>query len=85
MSFDLGLNGKRVLVTGGTRGLGHATAQLFRDQGARVLVAARSLPEATVRVFAFLDDVVVLTPRCLAAEIVPAAQRILGAFGLERG
>ncbi|WP_440957852.1 SDR family oxidoreductase [Oceanicaulis sp. LC35] len=46
MRFDLGLNGKRVLVTGGTRGLGQATAELFRNEGARVLVSARSLPQA---------------------------------------
>ena len=46
MPFDPGLKGKRVLVTGGTRGLGQATVDLFREQGARVLVAARSVPDA---------------------------------------
>ena len=30
-----GLAGKRVVVTGGTSGIGAATAQRFRDEGAR--------------------------------------------------
>lgn len=33
---------KRVLVTGGTRGIGQAVVQRFRDGGARVLTTARS-------------------------------------------
>jgi NAD(P)-dependent dehydrogenase (short-subunit alcohol dehydrogenase family) len=38
------LRGRRVLVTGGTRGMGAATAQLLDESGARVLVTARSIP-----------------------------------------
>lgn len=34
----------RVLVTGGTKGMGEATAKRFAQAGARVLVAARSAP-----------------------------------------
>lgn len=41
MALDLGLAGKRVLVTGGTRGAGAATAGFFAAQGARVLATAR--------------------------------------------
>ena len=36
--------GKRVLVTGGTRGMGQATAHRFREGGARVFTTARSAP-----------------------------------------
>ena len=36
-----GLAGKRVVVTGGTSGIGAATAQRFRDEGAEVIVLAR--------------------------------------------
>ncbi|MGB0218549.1 MAG: SDR family oxidoreductase [Sinimarinibacterium flocculans] len=48
MNFDLGLAGKRVLVTGGTRGAGAATVHALLDAGARIVVAARSLPAQAV-------------------------------------
>jgi 3-oxoacyl-[acyl-carrier protein] reductase len=38
---DLGLTGKRCLVTGASRGIGLATAQLLADEGAALLLAAR--------------------------------------------
>ncbi len=37
-----GLAGKRVVVTGGTSGIGAATAQRFREEGCEVLILARS-------------------------------------------
>ncbi|MGQ3354854.1 MAG: SDR family oxidoreductase [Phreatobacter sp.] len=40
----LTLQGKRALVTSGTRGAGAATVALFRDLGAEVLTSARNLP-----------------------------------------
>ena len=36
-----GLAGKRVVVTGGTSGIGAATAKRFRDEGAEVVILAR--------------------------------------------
>ena len=45
MADFLILEGKRVLVSGGTKGAGAATVALFRERGAQVLTAARSSPE----------------------------------------
>jgi len=39
--MELGLTGKAVLVTGGSRGIGLATARLFAREGAHVLICAR--------------------------------------------
>lgn len=43
--MDLGIAGRRALVTGGGRGLGAAIARGLADEGARVAVVARSQPD----------------------------------------
>ncbi len=62
--MDLGLNGKACVVTGGTRGIGAATATLLEAEGASVLRVARSggdldldvtAPDAGERLLAALD------------------------------
>lgn len=45
MTAFLSLDGRRALVTSGTRGAGAATVALFRELGARVLTAARTRPD----------------------------------------
>jgi NAD(P)-dependent dehydrogenase (short-subunit alcohol dehydrogenase family) len=45
MTGFLTLEGKRALITSGTRGAGAATVALFRELGAHVLTAARSRPD----------------------------------------
>jgi 3-oxoacyl-[acyl-carrier protein] reductase len=40
--MELGLEGRVCLVTGGTRGIGAATARLLADEGARPMTVARS-------------------------------------------
>ena len=42
MSLNLGLDGRVCVVTGGTRGIGAATARMLAQEGARVLSVARS-------------------------------------------
>src|SRR5437867_6715918 len=44
MSFHLQLANRRVLVTGGTKGVGAAVVATLRDAGARVVATARSAP-----------------------------------------
>jgi 3-oxoacyl-[acyl-carrier protein] reductase len=42
--MDLGLKGKTVLVTGGSKGIGRATARAMAAEGARVMICSRSGP-----------------------------------------
>ncbi|MCF8480530.1 MAG: SDR family oxidoreductase [Rhodospirillum sp.] len=45
MSFDLGLDGARCLVTGGTKGVGAAVVRALVGAGGRVATTARTVPE----------------------------------------
>mgnify|MGYP001370152611 FL=1 len=40
--MDLGLKGKRIIVTGGSRGIGRSITAAFLDEGARVAICARN-------------------------------------------
>ncbi len=40
--MELGLTGKKVLITGGTRGIGHATAMAFAKEGANIALCGRN-------------------------------------------
>lgn len=40
--MDLGFNGRRVLIVGGSYGIGRASAEIFAREGAEVMIASRS-------------------------------------------
>ena len=62
MSFDLELTGLRVLVTGGTKGVGAALVSTLRDAGMTVIATARSVPEKSP------DGVVYIAADLMTAE-----------------
>jgi NAD(P)-dependent dehydrogenase (short-subunit alcohol dehydrogenase family) len=50
--MDLGLKGKRAVVTGGSKGIGRAIAETFADEGADVSICARNADEVGAAVAA---------------------------------
>lgn len=76
MIFDLGLNGKRTLVTGGTKGVGAAVVKTLRGAGARVITTARSMPAGSMK------DVHFITADLMTAEgCATVAAGVLDRFG----
>lgn len=65
--------GRRVLVTGGTKGIGRAVVDLFTGAGARVVAAARETPEGPMFVAADLS-----TPDGAAAVAAYTLSRLGG-------
>ena len=80
MSTYLGLEGKRALVTGGTKGAGQAIVAALREAGARVLTTARSRPEELERDEDFLVADVSTAEGC--ASVAKAVQERLGGLDI---
>jgi NAD(P)-dependent dehydrogenase (short-subunit alcohol dehydrogenase family) len=47
VSFNLGLEGRRALVTGGTKGVGAAVVDVLQEEGAKVIATVRSVPDTS--------------------------------------
>ena len=46
--MDLGLKGRKAIITGGTKGIGRAIAELLADEGCNVGICARNADEVRI-------------------------------------
>ncbi len=76
MSFELGLGGRRALVTGGTKGVGAAVVQGLREQGAKVVATARSVPDTAPEGVSYIAADVTTAEGCASV-----AKMVLDRFG----
>jgi len=75
--------GKRVLVTGGSRGIGRATVEAFREAGARVAVNGRTTESTAEGIVALGNDGLIAAPGDIGtvAGCEAAVGAALDAFG----
>jgi NAD(P)-dependent dehydrogenase (short-subunit alcohol dehydrogenase family) len=80
VSGYLGLEGKRALVTGGTKGAGEAIVAALREAGARVLTTARSRPQNLAHTEDFIAADVSSAEGC--AAVAQAVRERLGGIDI---
>jgi NAD(P)-dependent dehydrogenase (short-subunit alcohol dehydrogenase family) len=73
-------DGKRVLVTGGTKGIGQAVTARLRDGGARVLITARERPKDLADTDLFVATDVTTAEGC--AAVADAVRKRLGGIDI---
>ena len=54
--MDIGLKGKKVVITGGTKGIGRAIANLMAAEGAEIAICARNQDEVDAAVAALVES-----------------------------
>ena len=80
MNNNLELDGRRALVTGGTKGIGQAIAARLRQSGAKVLTTARGRPSDLVEPDLFLAADITTAEGC--AAIADAVLKRLGGIDI---
>jgi 3-oxoacyl-[acyl-carrier protein] reductase len=70
--MDLGLKGRKALITGGTKGIGRAIADLLADEGTHVAICSRHQDEVMAAVRALSTKGVQATGRALDVSDGPA-------------
>lgn len=83
--MDLALSGRRVLVTGATRGIGRAIAEAFAAEGSHVALCARSETAVAETVAALIGRGVRACGRALDVADTPAVQDWVRASAAELG
>jgi 3-oxoacyl-[acyl-carrier protein] reductase len=83
--MDLGLSGMKVLVTGGTKGIGRAVAEHFAAEGCDVAICARNAEEVAQTVAALSQRGVKATGRTVDVADGLALTQWVGDVGMELG
>ena len=73
-------DGKRVLVTGGSKGIGQAVAARLREGGAKVLTTARTRPSDLADTSLFVATDITTAEGC--AAVVDAVHERLGGIDI---
>ena len=83
--MDLGLKGKKVIVTGATKGIGRAIAETFADEGADLAICARNSDDVEAAVAALTKKGVTATGRALDVSDGPALTQWVADVAAEFG
>jgi NAD(P)-dependent dehydrogenase (short-subunit alcohol dehydrogenase family) len=79
--MDLGLKGRRALVTGGTKGIGRAIVECFAQEGASVALCARNPSEVEATTAALRSQGVEAFGQALDVADAPALRAFVQAAG----
>ena len=87
--MELGLKGLRVVITGGTKGIGRSAANIFADEGAHVAICARNKDEVAETVSALTKkgitaygEVVDVADKAALEKFVEASAKTLGGIDI---